>query len=107
MGYYKAHYLKIDELDREERLDIQFGKKLPSVADLERTHAPIGTVMADHLEHVFMKMQAENWSPCGEARELIEKSKTGHTSMCMGDVVEDLATKKFYFVAMVGFEEIS
>jgi hypothetical protein len=50
-------------------------------------------------------MQAENWSPNGEARELIQPPCTrGHTSMSVGDVIGTGAD--FYEVSRTGFRRI-
>jgi hypothetical protein len=34
-------------------------------------------------------MQAENWSPNGEARPLLKRLGLTHTSMSVGDVIRD------------------
>lgn len=56
-------------------------------ASLQDTHVKIGTIAETNPEKVYMMMQGENWSPEGEARELISKSGSGHTSMSVGDVL--------------------
>jgi hypothetical protein len=48
-------------------------------------------------------MQAESWSPNGEARPLIIQKDLTHTSMSMGDVIVDEAGS-VHLVAMFGFE---
>jgi hypothetical protein len=56
-------------------------------ATLQDTHVKIGTIAETNPEKVYSMMQGENWSPEGEARELISKSGSGHTSMSVGDVL--------------------
>ncbi|MDB2315679.1 hypothetical protein N9V27_01750 [bacterium] len=56
-------------------------------ATLQDTHVKIGTIAETNPEKVYGMMQGENWSPEGEARELISKSGSGHTSMSVGDVL--------------------
>ena len=56
-------------------------------ASLQDTHVKIGTIAETNPEKVYGMMQGENWSPEGEARELISKSGSGHTSMSVGDVL--------------------
>ena len=56
-------------------------------ASLADTHVKIGTIAETDPERIYMMMQGENWSPEGEARDMIKKSGTGHTSMSVGDVL--------------------
>lgn len=56
-------------------------------ASLQDTHVKIGTIAETNPEKVYMMMQGENWSPEGEARDIISKSGSGHTSMSVGDVL--------------------
>lgn len=53
------------------------------------THINVGlvTYRPNWKEEIFLAMQGENWSPNGEANELIEKLGLIHTSMSIGDVV--------------------
>jgi hypothetical protein len=62
---------------------------------------------AENLEDVFKKMQGEEWSPNGEARELILSKGVRHTSMSVGDVVYDVEADKYFEVDMIGFREIT
>jgi hypothetical protein len=50
-------------------------------------------------------MQAELWSPNGEARPLIYAKGLQHTSMSIGDVIVDEMGKTFV-VASIGFREV-
>lgn len=49
-------------------------------------------------------MQGENWSPNGEAREVIQHLDA-HTSMMIGDVIYDVENKKYVMVDTCGFKE--
>jgi hypothetical protein len=42
----------------------------------------------EDLEDIYRFYQGENWSPNGEARDLIESKGLHHTSLSVGDVVE-------------------
>ena len=66
----------------------------PDLNDLEKTHihvrdleGPSIVSNTNELERIYRIMQAEVWSPNGEARELIESLGLRHTSMSVGDVV--------------------
>jgi hypothetical protein len=58
-------------------------------ANMEKTHVLLGEIAgAGTLEQVWMALQGENWSPNGEARNLIERLGLSHTSMSIGDCIE-------------------
>jgi hypothetical protein len=76
-------------------------------SNLGETHLWLKDLEAENLEDVFQKMQAEVWSPNGEARELILSKGLGHTSMSVGDVVYDLKADRYFEVDMIGFREIT
>jgi len=85
------------------------GGLVPDPIDLSLTHIhlkdlelPGGT---QQLDRVFCEMQGENWSPNGEARDLIRSKGVLHTSMSMGDVIVDEDGNTF-IVSMVGFKEL-
>ncbi len=59
----------------------------PDASKLRKTHVKLGSINTDSKEHVFSLMQGENWSPQGEANELIARLGLHHTSMSIGDVV--------------------
>ena len=62
----------------------------PYSADtIDETHVEVAHVDAEHLSTVYYTMQAEVWSPCGEALELITDLGLTHTSMSVGDIVLD------------------
>jgi hypothetical protein len=51
----------------------------------EDKYVTLGQVYLSNEEDIFQAMQGENWSPNGEARELIEARGADHTSMSVGD----------------------
>lgn len=61
--------------------------KLPSRVNLSATHVKLGYVPMTDPELIYMALQAENWSPNGEAREFISASGASHTSLSVGDVL--------------------
>jgi hypothetical protein len=61
------------------------------------------TIEAKHLEDVFQRMQAESWSPNGEAKDRIMELGLHHTSMSVGDFIEN-EHGDFYRVEGCGFE---
>lgn len=60
---------------------------LPKMNALEKTHVFLGEFEAEDIDGLFEKMQAENWSPNGEAKPLIRSKGLRHTSMSVGDIV--------------------
>ena len=69
---------------------IQFRVPMPfSVQNLPVTHRHVLDLNAESIEAVFHAMQGENWSPNGEAIDLILSRGLDHTSMSVGDVVRD------------------
>lgn len=75
------------------------------------THVKVEEIKIDYahslkgmLDFIYMQQQAENWSPNGEARALIESLGLEHTSMSIGDVVEH--DGKFWVVTPVGFKAL-
>lgn len=57
------------------------------VSHLDFTHAYVCTVRATTMADAYCKMQAENWSPNGGAKPLIQSFGLRHTSMSVGDVL--------------------
>jgi len=101
MTIYTVFYMRPNAFSR-----FNFGCEFPKVADLVETHRPIKVMRAEDPEDVFYQMQAENWSPNGEQRKLIQYLELSHTSMSVGDVVRDHSTGKHLVVAPLGFKEI-
>jgi hypothetical protein len=84
--------------------DFRFGATPDNlVANLKNTHVLIGSIQGSaNIDEIFDVMQGENWSPNGEARELIQKAGTYHTSMSVGDIIED-ENGIFHVVSGIGF----
>lgn len=78
--------------------------KLPTEKTLAITHVKIGTLQESNLERIYYMMQGEVWSPQGEAREMIKKSGSGHTSMSVGDVIK--TPKGLFMVDRFGFKRL-
>lgn len=73
--------------------------------DFKKTHVLVRSLYAKGLDGVFHRQQAEVWSPNGEAVTLIRKLGLQHTSMSVGDVIEDTTDGcgMFYEVGRYGF----
>ena len=76
---------------------------LPDPRNLKKTHVLIGKIKERNLEKIYDMMQGENWSPNGEAYDLISKTDT-HTSMSVGDII--VVGNKVVFVDGIGFKEL-
>ena len=66
-----------------------FGTPRLTTAAMQSSHVRLCAVEADSLDDAWRQMQAEHWSPNGEARPLLERLGLSHTSMSVGDVVQD------------------
>ena len=84
---------------------LEHNQKLPTVKKLDETHVYLRCIEADTMKEVFAKMQAEMWSPNGEAIDLIEEKGLHHTSMSVGDVIVDEEGRVFMIESM-GFWEL-
>jgi hypothetical protein len=73
--------------------------------NLVETHVFLIEIEAESLEGVYRSMQAEVWSPGGQANDLVRAKGLHHTSMSIGDVIE-APDGKFHEVAWIGFNEI-
>ncbi len=91
MKQYKVWYGKFWEGDRKDQAT--------------QKYVDLITIEAKNLNDVYVTMQAEVWSPNGEARNLICSKGLNHTSMSVGDIIEDIEEKKFYMVDSFGFKE--
>jgi hypothetical protein len=67
----------------------EFGTACLTAASLPSSHVHLCEIDAASLGDAFWQMQGENWSPHGEARGLLEFLGLGHTSMSVGDVLQD------------------
>lgn len=59
---------------------------LPNPNNLAATHVLLTNTDESNVESIYRHFQAEEWSPNGEARDLIASKGLSHTSMCVGDV---------------------
>ena len=66
-----------------------FGIPRLTAAAVQSSHVRLCQIEADSLDHAWCQMQAERWSPNGEARPLLEHLGLSHTSMSAGDVIQD------------------
>ena len=96
---YKIYYYK-----PEFQRDASFSDFHIDPDSIKKTHTHLVDVKADSLDAVYLGMQANMWSPNGEAKELIKSKGLGHTSMSIGDVIYDKTTDTYIRVASVGFE---
>jgi hypothetical protein len=90
-----------------KRYDVIYQLPARSIQNVYDGYAIVKTIEAESLEDVFEKMQGENWSPNGEARELILSLGLTHTSMMVGDVIYDIVENKYWSVEWSGFSELS
>ena len=67
----------------------EFGTPRLTAAVLPSSHVHLCEIEAASLSDAFWRMQGENWSPNGEARELLQSLGLSHTSMSVGDVLQD------------------
>ena len=107
--YWKIPEYTESKLDWYERCSFR-GKNFqgnlpPTVSEVYRDYALLGTTPEIDPEHIFAFMQGENWSPRGEARPLIRTLGTGHTSMSIGDVIR-LPDGKWLMADTFGFTRI-
>lgn len=80
---------------------------LPTQAQVVNdTHIELGEVKAEDANALFFYMQGENWSPNGEARELIRSKGLQHTSMSVGDAFLDHSTNEMFMVDRFGFKKL-
>lgn len=61
---------------------------MPSPGNLKGTHVLLGKIKEKSPHRIFALMQGENWSPNGEARNLVQRAGTDHTSMMQGDILK-------------------
>ena len=76
---------------------------VPDSADLTKSHIFLQLIEARSPEDVYFRMQGENWSPTGDARELIASKGLRHTSMSVGDIVIDHDSRVAYILDRMGF----
>jgi hypothetical protein len=84
------------------------GKKTDKLTDthvhLKDVTCEFSAFIVGQLEDIWSDMQAERWSPNGEAADLIKSKGLEHTSMSVGDVI--VTNGRAYVAAMTGFEPL-
>ena len=88
------------------------GIPLPTPNDIWTTHTRLGSIHghaglhdATGMEAIYFAMQGENWSPEGEANDLIRSQGLRHTSMSMGDIIQP-PDGTLWYVDTTGFTKI-
>lgn len=69
--------------------------------DISDTHQILAVHPIEDPNEIFKYFQGENWSPNGEARELIKALGLKHTSMSVGDIV--VIDDDYFFCDMDGW----
>jgi hypothetical protein len=98
MAKYQVWYMKPEWFR-------QFDGKIDPT-NLSKTHIYLKDIEANGPEGAWVAMQGENWSPSGEARDLIRDKGLRHTSMSVGDVLIDEGGDVLK-VASCGFKNLS
>lgn len=105
--YQKGKYM------RDLGMGLRFLKKyaddskvtdIPTFKTLKNTHIQLGAINYSDMEKAWKDLQGENWSPEGEAYDLIKDKKLDHTSMSVGDTF--VKGKDLYFVDNMGIEKL-
>lgn len=78
----------------------------PDPDNLADTHVYLKDIEAEDRENALYRMRAENWSPNGEARELLQAKGLQHTTMTIGDVLVD-ENNAVSLVTGIGFSLLS
>ena len=79
-------------------------EKIPTPTTISKTHVLLGSIAEKDPERVFGLLQGDNWSPRGEARNLVRKLNLSHTSMSVGDIVQ--IGNKLWIADNIGFKEL-
>ncbi len=98
MMRFKVFYMKDDAFKT-----FIFGNVKPEVSRLDKTHTFVCELEVRDTEAAYTHMQGENWSANGEAQELLRSLGLGHTSMCVGDVLQNSETGEYFSCANIGF----
>ena len=77
-----------------------------SAHELHENYVRLAKVRAVNLDQIFEVMQGENWSPKGEAKEIISGLGLSHTSMSVGDIIQGLFQSKYWVVLTIGYGEL-
>ena len=80
----------------------------PSLDKLDQTHVKLLDALPAHsLSSLYLQMQAEVWSPHGEARPLIEGLGLAHTSMSVGDIALHNVTGVYWLCLPTGWHNLT
>lgn len=83
------------------------GSETPTIAGLAQTHVMLRSFKAEDLDAVYYEQQAFNWAQDWKAtNRLLDEKGLRHTSMSVGDVIEDLLGCEYWVVRPAGFEVI-
>ena len=63
--------------------------------------------MIHWLEELYWRMQGENWSPNGEAREVLMLTGVQHTSMSVGDITRCVESGEVWRVEDIGWKDVT
>jgi hypothetical protein len=74
----------------------------PDLNNLSATHVHLIDIEADNQEDALSRMRAKNWSPNGEALDLLQSKGLQHTTMTIDDVLVD-ESDAIYLVTGIGF----
>ena len=106
---YAIVYQKVIHPSLPDYVDINTIKDVNDAMEADQLKT-VSTIYADSLDDAYFQMQAENWSPKGEAGDLIRSLGLNHTSMMVGDIIFRFEGPdnniKAWKVASVGFEEL-
>lgn len=106
---YHVYYMRPEHF-RDGNMGYEFCleyDRLPNPLNLELTHIKVGVIRAECPEEVFYKMQGENWSPNGEARNFIRQNGLQHTSMSVGDIILEPITRRCLLIDVVGLKSLT
>jgi hypothetical protein len=96
LNYIKAHH-------RDIYVRLKHG-------DLSETHLLLDQTPETDLDKIYNMYQGENWSPNGEAKELIQNLGLSHTSMCVGDIIKQSDGNpngdRYFFCDLLGWVEL-
>lgn len=90
----KIYYSKATDHQRYLMMGLEFMKehapdflKKLKEHDISETHQILAVHPVEDPNQIFIYFQGENWSPNGEAGELILALGIKHTSMSVGDII--------------------
>ena len=105
MATYSVYYMN-SEFFRDGLMgydQLKCNHLLPDPCNLTKTHVFLTLIEALNPDEVYFKMQGEDWSPTGKAREFVASKGVLHTSMSVGDIAVDHNSRVAYIVDRTGF----